>query len=327
MKKISFIIILLFIFITACKRNSNNSSNANSDSALKIPIENNLQVENITPIDKDTTPNDTSFLEENRKKNISPFFVKYKIPGVSDYRYSVANTKPNFNILYSTSNKFQLTNTFQKSVLLGIISADLFYSATYGNANFTTKYFTRALELSDDLGISNIFTQDNLERVKLFENQDTVKKIISVSLETIYTQLYEAKAYNELPFLIYGAWLESVYLLTNTLIDNPDAPTELFKQLAQQKDIIQNLRDYYNNVLLDANEYETNLNIQNIIGELGVLDVFFNAKNSNQVYIIMNKEQMQNLIKAIEKLRNSIYVQSVQKIEQQQLQYQKSIEK
>lgn len=329
MKKTSFIIILLIIFFAACKRNTNNSSTVKIDSIDSISKkvkDRNLQVENVTTINKDSIPNDSSNLEISNKINRCPIFTEYKIPSPGDFKYAVAITKPNFDILFPISKRTQLTNTIQKSLALGIISADLFYSAIYGNANYTTKYLNTALKLSDDLGTSNVFTQENLETIRQFENKDTIKKIIFLTLETICSQLNDSKTYNQLPFFIYGGWLESIYLLTNTLNSNQDAPKKLFKELAKQKEIIQNLIDYYNKTLLDVNDYETNLNIQNIIGELGTLDSIFGTSQRNENYI-MNKEQMQDLIKTIKDVRSSIFVHTEKKIEQQQQQYQKTIEK
>jgi len=322
MKKKLYFIIILFIIFSACNRNkdkdkenknlSTNISNSSKDSDIIV-----------TDLSKpDSLKIDSAQFIDNR----CPVLVENDIPSPADFEYAAQKTKPNFSLLFSITNNYQLQNTFQKSFILGIYSTDLVYSTVYGNGNLATKYFNSAMKLSDELGISNVFTKKEFELIKEFEYQDSISIVIKKSLETICIQLNESKTYNELPFIIYGGWLESVYLLSNVLISNPDAPKKLHKQLSKQKETIVNLIDFFNNILVDADDYETNLHIQNIIGELEIVrDLFENSLRDDSY--IMNKEKMKELISILRDNRDNILKKTEKKIEQQQIQYQKSIEK
>ena len=332
MKKYLYLILIIFLIFGACKKNSKDKNIENKVDTVKVidtivqqdtNISESLKYQTESVAKKiDTISKDTVAVEKG-----CAVFRDNKIPNPAKFKYAVKRTKPDFSILFSIGKKNKLANVFQKSLVLGVLSADLVYCVAYDNANMSTRYYKAAMELSDDLGISNVFSQKDFDIIRNFENKDSVKEVIKSNLDIICSQLNESRVYNELPFIIYGAWTESVYLLTNVLISNPDAPKKLFKELAKQKNIIEKLISYYNNILVDADDYKTNLNIQNIIGELGEIhDIFVNSLRENSY--VMDKKQIKELKKAVSKIRNSIAVrESDKKIEQQQIQYQKNIEK
>ncbi len=333
MKKYLYLIVIFLLIFSACKKNSKTKDQTNKKvDTVKIIdtiLKNKTDLDSVKYETESVVANADSVVSKDSAvvEKECPVFAENEIPNPAKFKYAVKKTKADFSLLFPIRNKDKMINTFQKSLFLGILSADMIYATAYGNANITTKYYKTSMELSDDLGISSAFSQDDFDIIRNFENKDSVKEVIKKNLDVICLQLNESRVYNELPFIIYGAWIESVYLLTNVLILNPDAPKKLFKELAKQKDIIENLISYYNNILIDADDYKTNLNIQNIIGELGQIhDIFLNTLRQNSY--IMDKKQIIELKQAVTKIRNNtIIIETDKKIEQQQIQYQKNIEK
>jgi hypothetical protein len=209
-----------------------------------------------------------------------------------------------------------MNDTHSKSLALGIYSADLVYIVFYENSNLIAEYFKTATALADELGLSSAFTKDDFDKIQTSENQEDKEQIINTAIQKACIQLNNSKAFDQLPFVIYGAWVESIYLLSATLVNNPQAPEELYKQLSIQKEVIQNLQNFYNNVLINTDDYNINLNIQNILNELTNLNKTFQSSYKSSDYIL-TKNEIENIYKAISNIRKNLTQNTEVKLQMQ----------
>ncbi len=313
MKKI-FILNLIFsiLFLSfSCKNKETLSEDTKTDSIVNIQTQTTNKITTTTDTANLTSTKDTSSktIKKQKKKKTSKkcsVFKKFKIPSPSKFKFASDKTRPVFSALYPTKNYLKASSTYQKSVILGIYSADLIYIALYNNSNLINKYYFTALQLSNDLGIPDSFSANDIKNIqKNMNNNDSIKNIIENTIQNTCISLSNSKTYTELPFIVYGAWLESVYLLCRTLIRNPDAPKFLYKQLSEQSDIIDNLTNFYNNILLDAQNYNVNLKVQDIISQLdSIKQNFGNYYNSGEQ--IIEKKQIQDLTNQFQNIRKQI---------------------
>lgn len=165
------------------------------------------------------------------------------------------------NLLYSLPTPFEVTNLLEKakagfifdmtnppanvdkynteiskSLNLGVYSADLCYSATYNRNDETNKFLACTNKLSNDLGISGIYDQGMMDKVKQFGNK---KDSMVVLLNKVFGQTNDFLAQNnrsKIAVLVAcGAFAEGLYLacsLGEVAKDN----TKIMAIVAAQKD-------------------------------------------------------------------------------------------
>ncbi len=313
MKRI--IILLITISLFACNhKNKQDIKQQNQD----ISIEDTQSTNNntyTTDNQIDTNIADTINNTQNEQKNC-PIFKNYEIPSPLEFKYAVNQTTPDYNLLFALSEKDKMNDTYTKSLALGIYSADLVYIVFYENTNLLSQYFKTTLILADELGLSSAFTQKDFDNLQNTENQQEKEEIIDKAIQNACIQLNDSKAFDQLPFVIYGAWIESIYLLSATLINNPQAPEELYKQLSSQKNVIKNMQNFYNNALINTDDFNINLNIQNILNELETIDKTFQSSYKSSDYIL-SKDEIEKIYKQISSTRNNLMQKTETKLEMQ----------
>jgi len=134
-----------------------------------------------------------------------------------------------FDITNSPGNTSKYMTEREKALNLGIYTADLAYSATYGQQEATDKFLACTAKLSDELGISGIYEAGLVEKVRRFgNNRDSLISLVdSVMIRT--SSLLSRQNRHYLAILIAtGAFVEGLYLTSelnvvagnNTLISS-----------------------------------------------------------------------------------------------------------
>ena len=315
--KIIYISLLTTLLLFSCKNNKQ-QNNINIDNSS-------TSIQNISVEDSAINAQNNGLTEDSINNNINNFtakttscfiFTEYGISSPADFKYQ-KTLLPNYQILFKISNKNNYETTYPKSIALGVYYADLVYVNVFENGNLLIDYYKIVLELSSELGITVFSDENNAELFSNPENFDTLAFIINKNIQNTCTKLYDSKSYDQLPFIIYGGWIESVYLLTNILIDNPEADEEYYKQLANQKEIIINLLEYYNTILLDAQSFEINNRVQSILTDLDMLKNTFTTNYKSSDYIMTN-DDIKKINNDIVMIRNIITQEPQQKEIQQQ---------
>jgi hypothetical protein len=117
------------------------------------------------------------------------------------------------------SNSTNYTGSFQKSLGLGIYSADLAYCIVNNQSQDAMNYLQTLRSLSDDLGFSVIFDAEGI--LSRFEknigNEDSLAYIIA-DLQLELDAYLEENEKEHLGVIIFtGAWVESLYLGSRTV--------------------------------------------------------------------------------------------------------------
>jgi len=202
--KLSFLlIVVLFLGLSACKNNTNNTINADDD----------IQVDQVD--DKFVYPMPT------------PFEVTQMLQS-SGTPYAVDIMNPVTNVDNYLQESAQALN-------LGVYGADLAYASTYNQANEIRNILSASQQLADELGLTNVLDQNIIERIELnIQNEDSLYKIVNNTFYNTFDKLNQDQNGAVSMLIITGAWIESLYLATQIAISSQDK-TELMTRVAEQK--------------------------------------------------------------------------------------------
>jgi len=138
-----------------------------------------------------------------------------------------------------------------KALNLGVYGADLSYSSTYNKIQETTNFFNNAKKLTEDLGILNAFTENEIKRIeKNIDKNDSLYQIITGSFEKTYQSLNEMNKGQVSAFVIAGGWVEGVYIATQlakTSQKNEKIAKGIFEQKITLDKLIATLELYKDN--------------------------------------------------------------------------------
>lgn len=150
----------------------------------------------------------------------------------------------NVGLINSLDNKDNYVDLKSKALNFGVYSADLGYMSCFENGIEFLKY-TKAIEnLGNELGISEVFDQDLMDRIA--NNEDDFDSLFTISNETYfdsYLYLEENKKGQELSLIIIGGYIESLYIVTN-LIEEYKEGNEMLERIGAQKLVLENIIDF-----------------------------------------------------------------------------------
>jgi hypothetical protein len=139
---------------------------------------------------------------------------------------------------YNTSDR--------QAINLGVYGADLSYSTIFEENAASLEYLSVIKNLSAQLGISDVITDDVLKEAEA--NRGNRKVLIRIVSETFYdlNERLKSNGTEDLAGLLVAAgWVEGMYLATQHL---NEAPTELKARIAEQKmtleDVMRLCRSY-----------------------------------------------------------------------------------
>ncbi len=133
----------------------------------------------------------------------------------------------------------------KKAINLGVYSADLAYSTIYDKNKEAMSLFSVTKKLADDLGLTEGFDKSILERVdRNIENSDSLLHITNDSYSKTITFLQSQGQIHILPYIIYGGWLESVYIATQT-VKKYDPESNIATRIVDQNILLENLIEFF----------------------------------------------------------------------------------
>ena len=304
MKKLLHIILigLVVVSFAACNRSGKSTDNSSQQG--------------------EETLKDSSIILEEQNKNIVGMIngTIYCIPSP----YDIMNYIKSLNLVYvrslpnSVLNVTHYESSFKKLLNMGVYSIDISYMTMYEQMTDALNYFSTLKSLANQVELASVFdaaTMDELENN--MGSQDTLFQILSKKFQESDKLLKGENEMANASLLMTGAWIESLYLITQI---HKQAPNELSVQkIAEYKlaaeAILNVLRPYYNKSddfknLIDAivdicyefdgieytYTYQTPQNYPN--NHLTII-------NSESKFVIM-PEHIKNVTNKIEALRNSI---------------------
>lgn len=244
---------------------------------------------------------DTLNLDNNAENNDNNF-DNIKIPSPVELYIFLWEDDVQFDarLLNPSEKAGSYVTTDQKAINFGIYSSDLAYCTVYGKNQETFNYFTTAKQIADDLGLMEGFDESFAKKIdENINNADSLYKFSTESYSMAVNYLEGIEQDNLLPFILTGAWLESLYIAINSIktfsIENPTV-----MRVAEQQMILENLTDYFKTLDKDAQ-------IQSLNDKLVELQTSYDKLYDN-VEEIMTEEQFKEISQKVNDLRNS-YVQ------------------
>ncbi len=194
-------------------------------------------------IDDDTITEDTT--DQN---SIQQQFFQLPSP-VELFMFMWEDGAPfNASNLNSIGNVQKYVESKKKATNLGVYSADLAYCTIYDKNQETMNLFSATKSIAEDLGLTEGFDQSILDRIdKNIENSDSLYQITSDSYSKSITFLQSQGQTQILPYIIYGGWLESVYIVTQT-VKKYKPESEIAMRISDQGLLLDNLVEFFQSV-------------------------------------------------------------------------------
>ncbi len=227
-----------------------------------------------------TNSSNSSYTPQGAKIDTSQtcnIIQKYNLPVPYDILRPYILGKPFMSQLFSPDSLDRLLTTTSRAFYLGVYTADLAYTSTYSDRQLISKYYFTVSRLSNILGIKTGIWSKYINQLNGDINKDTLRTIINNSITDICRFLDQTNQISILPFMLIGAWDESMYLLTGNILENSDVSPKLYNVLAQQDSTVAHFKKYLNDNMLSVNSFTLSTNLQYLNS---LLDSISSAYNS-----------------------------------------------
>jgi hypothetical protein len=144
------------------------------------------------------------------------------------------------NYLASTDNIDNYNTSFEKALGLGIYGADLGYQNMFNKTGSVIDYISAIKTLADGIRVGQFFDFSTLKR--LVSNNQNLDSLMTISVQNFNQMdryLNENNRSNLSSLIVAGVWIESMYLLCESIKESPNA--ELSEKIGEQKIILGNL--------------------------------------------------------------------------------------
>jgi len=226
-----------------------------------------------------------------------------------------------FSIDYlATTDYVERYNTsFQMAYILGVFGADLGYLNIYDKNTEVVDYLTSINKLADGIKVGQFFDFSTLKRLSTSrENIDSLMYISVNNFNNMDSYLRDNQRGHLSALMITGIWVEGMYLATQVAKENSDPA--LYNRIGEQK---LNM----NNLFLILNAYNSQKQVRDLIETLNRIKVEFDqveityemgepetVEQDGMIMIVQNEksivhitdEQMENIIRITEKVRNKL---------------------
>jgi len=181
-----------------------------------------------------------------------------------------------------------------KALNLGVYGADLSYSSVYNKVQETNQFLKNAKKLTEDLGILNAFTQNEVDRIqKNIEKTDSLYRIINGSFENTYKSLNESGKGQVSVLVLAGGWIEGMYLATQ-LAKTAKQNDKIVKGILDQKVTLEKL-------IATLNFYKDNADVQGIVKDLAPIKAIFDEAKET-----LTPKQLDDFTKKVETMRETV---------------------
>lgn len=203
----------------------------------------------------------TQIATENDKKEGDG--ITYSVPTPNELfdiiKESGAELKT--EIVNSLNNEEKYVENGSKALNFGVYSADLGYMSCFDYGIEFIKYVKTTERLGDELGISNVFDQELMDRIEA--NEENTDSLFNISNDTYfesYQQLEEEGKGAELSLIIGGGYIESLYILTQLVPEYSDSNV-LIEKIGDQNLALENIISF-------CTPYTDNADVESLILDL-----------------------------------------------------------
>jgi len=164
--------------------------------------------------------------------------IFYSLPSPVETAMIIENTDVDFSedVLLPLDAVNLYETSYEQAVNLGVYSADLSYLTMFNQQQQAIKYLVVCKTLSDQLGLLNVINDSVIQSVQ--ENmmdKDQTLNIISEQFMNINSFLEENDRSTSATLIVFGGWIEGLYLSVMLVGDNIDNNQELVQLIFDQK--------------------------------------------------------------------------------------------
>ena len=231
-----------------------------------------------------------------------------------------SGVKFNGTVLNNSDNIDRFENSEEKAFNLGVYGADLGYANFYERPTVALSILSAVRDLSNDLKVGQFFDFSTMKR--LAENKNNLDSLLYISTRGFQEMddYLTSNGRGEISLImLYGGWLEGLYLATESSRSQAAVPKELADQIGEQKIVIDNL-------LLLITPHIKNPTIQSVQSDLLKLKELYDKVEISYTYaeptkkvvdgilvledntsseVLMDPEVFQEIIVAVAEVRNN----------------------
>lgn len=214
---------------------------------------------------------DTISVEKTDSSNLTEdFFYSLPSPLLMAKVFRKTGLKYTEGIANSPDNASKYTSVHSKTLNLGVYSADLAYTILNKQNQEASKYMEAVKRLSDDLGMSALFSSDDyLNRFKSNLNHEDSLITIVCDLKSEMDIFMKDNEKEKQTLLIFiGAWVENMYIATQ--LTKEANKEKVANRIADQKHILNSLMN------VSAN-FQSDEEFKKLFAELNELKKLFDG--------------------------------------------------
>jgi len=179
--------------------------------------------------------------QQDRLENAQNVF--YSIPSPIEMASILKKTgaKYDYTLLNDVEHIDKYMSANDQALNLGVYGADLSYTSIFNETNESMLYMKATQTLAEELNISSAIDDQLAQRLEAnVEIKDSLISLISEVYWNLDNYLKESERDNMSALIIYGGWLEGLYL-TTSLLDTDSTSVEVRQEVAEQKLALNNL--------------------------------------------------------------------------------------
>lgn len=231
-------------------------------------------------------------------QTVIPENTSFKLPSPVELYIFLWEEEASFKkeVLNDMTNVTKYFTTASKATNFGIYASDLAYCTVFGKNQETFAYFTTVKTLADDMGLTEGFDAVIAKRIEEnINNGDSLYEITNASYADATNFLESQKQGNILPFILSGAWVESVFIAISS-VDQFSENSEIVIRVAEQQFLLENLMEYLSTV-------EKNDDLKELIKKMKDLRDSYDKLYEN-TDVIITKEQYDEISSKVVQIRN-----------------------
>lgn len=196
----------------------------------------------------------------------------YAVPSPNELFSIIKDSKLPYKEGLISTDAMKYSTSKEQALNFGRITADIAYTASYEKFQESIANFDNLRQVGDDLGISYVFDELMVNRVKNnMDNPDSLEIISASSYQQITSMMEENENGSTLAIIAAGGFVESIYILTNLVGEYSDE-SDVIQRLADEKLVMENISDY-------LSMYSDEDRVSEVLSELApMMDIFNNLQ-------------------------------------------------
>ncbi len=239
------------------------------------------------------TTDDKIVEEKIEEINYNLVYTKYKLPlPLKLFNFLEKYSEFNNEYLNLPKNREKYISEIEKAVNLGIYTTDLVYCNIFTQSELSIEYFETTKLLANSINIEVGYNKIFIERLESnSNNKDSLIQIVDESYWKACNHLEESKQNNILPFVVFGSWIEGIYIISQSKESVPE--TRIKEHIINKKQGLENIINYLYDVQIESSAFYYNDDLKKIIVKMENLLLLYEnyeLDNSNENFVkIENK--------------------------------------